>query len=171
MGLLYNSWILQISIGLGIGLGMGLVFALVSGLSHEMLSEQNIITPNQGIRSSFRNSVIAGLASGLIFGPGVGLPQGLGSGLHIGLVLGLVFGLSVGLNFYLRSGGTACILHALLRVCLWQGKFAPLNYPRFLDYAVEHILLRRVGGGYIFIHRLLLDYFAALPLPVSDKEN
>jgi hypothetical protein len=23
-------------------------------------------------------------------------------------------------------------------------------------------LLRKVGGGYIFIHRMLLDYFAAL---------
>jgi hypothetical protein len=32
----------------------------------------------------------------------------------------------------------------------------------FLDYATECILLRKVGGGYIFIHRLLQDYFAAL---------
>ncbi|HYU75307.1 MAG TPA: hypothetical protein VEL31_21780 [Ktedonobacteraceae bacterium] len=28
--------------------------------------------------------------------------------------------------------------------------------------ATERILLRKVGGGYIFIHRLLLDYFASL---------
>jgi hypothetical protein len=32
----------------------------------------------------------------------------------------------------------------------------PWNYPRFLDYAAERILLRKVEGGYIFIHRLLL---------------
>jgi hypothetical protein len=28
-------------------------------------------------------------------------------------------------------------------------------------------LLRKVGGGYIFIHRLLMEYFASLPLPQS----
>lgn len=31
----------------------------------------------------------------------------------------------------------------------------------FLDYAAERILLRKVGGGYILLHRLMLDYFAA----------
>jgi hypothetical protein len=31
----------------------------------------------------------------------------------------------------------------------------------FLDYAAERIFLRKVGGGYIFIHRLLQEYFAA----------
>jgi hypothetical protein len=32
----------------------------------------------------------------------------------------------------------------------------------FLDYAAERMFLRKVGGGYIFVHRLLQDYFAAL---------
>jgi len=30
-----------------------------------------------------------------------------------------------------------------------------------LDYAAERILLRKVGGGYIFTHRMLMEYFAA----------
>jgi hypothetical protein len=38
----------------------------------------------------------------------------------------------------------------------------PLNYVRFLDYAAGRIFLRKVGGGYIFVHRLLLEYFASL---------
>jgi hypothetical protein len=33
---------------------------------------------------------------------------------------------------------------------------------RFLDHAAERILLRKVGGGYIFVHRMLLEYFANL---------
>lgn len=37
----------------------------------------------------------------------------------------------------------------------------PWIYPHFLDYAAERILLRKVGGGYIFVHRLLLEYFAS----------
>jgi hypothetical protein len=39
---------------------------------------------------------------------------------------------------------------------------APLNYVRFLDCAAGRIFLRKVGGGYIFVHRLLLEYFASL---------
>jgi hypothetical protein len=44
---------------------------------------------------------------------------------------------------------------------LWRSGNTPINYARFLDYAAERVLLRKVGGGYVFIHRLLLEYFAA----------
>lgn len=40
--------------------------------------------------------------------------------------------------------------------------FFPWNYDHFLDYATERIFLRKVGGGYIFIHRMLMEYFAGL---------
>jgi hypothetical protein len=39
-----------------------------------------------------------------------------------------------------------------------------------LDFATERILLRKVGGGYIFVHRLLLDYFSSL-VPSSSQEQ
>jgi hypothetical protein len=45
---------------------------------------------------------------------------------------------------------------------LWRNGSAPLRYARFLDYAAGRIFLRKVGGGYIFVHRLLLEYFASL---------
>lgn len=38
----------------------------------------------------------------------------------------------------------------------------PPHYQQFLDYATERIFLQRVGNRYMFIHRLLLDYFADL---------
>ena len=42
----------------------------------------------------------------------------------------------------------------------------PRNYARFLDYAAEELtFLQKVGGGYIFVHRYLLEYFAAMELP------
>jgi len=28
-----------------------------------------------------------------------------------------------------------------------------------LDYAADRIFLQKVGGGYIFIHRMLMEYF------------
>jgi len=40
--------------------------------------------------------------------------------------------------------------------------YIPWNLGRFLDYAAERIFLQKVGGGYIFVHRLLQDYFASL---------
>jgi hypothetical protein len=52
-----------------------------------------------------------------------------------------------------------------VRSLLWRNGSLPWNYPRFLDYAAERILLRKVGGGYIFVHRLLLEYFVSLETP------
>ena len=70
----------------------------------------------------------------------------------------------------LLKGGLASFRHYVLRFLLWRSKSIPWNYSRFLDFAAEHILLRKVGGGYIFVHRLLLEYFASLDtIPPSDK--
>ena len=54
------------------------------------------------------------------------------------------------------------IRRLLLRILIhWTGHL-PLNLNRFLDYATYRIFLYRVGGGYIFIHRYLMEYFASL---------
>jgi hypothetical protein len=37
--------------------------------------------------------------------------------------------------------------------------YAPLRYPRFLSYTTRLIFLQKAGGGYLFVHRLLLDHF------------
>ena len=57
-------------------------------------------------------------------------------------------------------GGIACIEHAYLRYSLWRRGAIPLNYVHFLEFAAKRILLRRIGGGYIFVHQLLLEHFA-----------
>ena len=85
---------------------------------------------------------------------------------RIGSVLfgGLIFGLNV--------GGWAYIQHGVLRVLLWQhDDYAPLNYVRFLDHAVEQLFLRKVGGGYIFVHRLLMEHFAAGAAQPAEAET
>ena len=66
----------------------------------------------------------------------------------------LVYGLSY--------GGYACMSHFALRLVLWRSGVIPWDYTRFLDYAADRIVLHKVGGGYIFVHRLVQDYFAAL---------
>ncbi|MEL6408268.1 MAG: TIR domain-containing protein [Chloroflexota bacterium] len=72
----------------------------------------------------------------------------------VSVTVGAIIGLFIG-------GGDAVVKHVVLRVLLlWGGKI-PFNYARLLDAAGERILLRKVGGGYIFIHRYLLEYFAS----------
>ncbi|MCA9239675.1 MAG: hypothetical protein KDA37_05735, partial [Planctomycetales bacterium] len=68
---------------------------------------------------------------------------------------------------WLGFGGIALINHATLRLLLQREGSIPLRYPRFLDACVNLIFLRRVGGGYIFVHPLLQAYFAALD---ADRE-
>jgi hypothetical protein len=36
------------------------------------------------------------------------------------------------------------------------------KFFNFLDHCVDLIFLRRVGGGYIFVHRLLMEHFAEM---------
>src|SRR5437868_5049159 len=96
-------------------------------------------------------------------GLSIGLLGGLSIGLLGGLSVGLLGGLSAGLLFVLLPyGGDACIQHVVLRSLLTRYNHAPLNYARFLDYCADRIFLRKVGGGYIFIRRLLMEHFANL---------
>ena len=120
-------------------------------------------------RNAFRSActglligLFIGLLGGLFIGLLGGLVGGLAHGLVGGLAHGLVFGLVFGLVGGLAYGGYACLSHFALRFVLWRGGAMPWNYVRFLDYATERIFLRRVGGGYIFVHRLLQEYFAGL---------
>ena len=65
-------------------------------------------------------------------------------------------------------GGIDAADHAILRLILARKGYAPLNYARFLDYAADELnFLQKVGGGYIFIHRYLLEYFAGMYEPVD----
>lgn len=68
----------------------------------------------------------------------------------------------IGLLSWLFGGGGAVMHHSILRSILWSRGDVPWNYARFLDYCHDHIFLRKVGGGYIFIHRMLMEHFASL---------
>jgi hypothetical protein len=79
----------------------------------------------------------------------------VGSRILVGTTTGILFGL-------LSPAGIACIQHLTLRLFLLCDRYIPWNYAYFLDYATQLIFLQKVGGGYIFIHRLLLKHFAGL---------
>jgi DNA polymerase III delta prime subunit len=153
-GLSYGLFGLLI-LGLMFGLMLGLFGGLFGGIKSSAIAIKTI--PNQGIYRTARNAGIMGLIIGLISG----LSFGLFGGLFGGLISGLMSGLMSGLVF---GGGKACIQHFVLRFILYRDGYIPWNYARFLDYAAERIFLQKVGGGYIFIHRLLLEHFAQMKL-------
>jgi hypothetical protein len=72
--------------------------------------------------------------------------------LWLALYLGAGCGLSFGLLAYLQHRRLRGILHD-------RGNF-PADAADFLNLAAERNLLRKVGGGYTFVHALLLDYFS-----------
>lgn len=75
-----------------------------------------------------------------------------------GLFLGSLFGLFIGLGY----GGNTIIHHYCLRIVADNNNLLPWRLVPFLDHCVDLIFLRRVGGGYIFVHRLLMEHFAEM---------
>lgn len=63
--------------------------------------------------------------------------------------ISLLFGLSMVFN------------HIVLRVLLYREGSVPLRFDKLLYHARDRRLMRQVGGGFIFIHRYVLEYFAA----------
>lgn len=72
------------------------------------------------------------------------------------------------IGFFMLIGGLfvpslfACIQHFSLRLSLFMYHISPWNYARFLDYATQRLFMQKVGGGYIFVHRMLMEHFAQM---------
>ncbi len=152
-----DEWLI---VGLSVGLGYGLPAGLIKLLCAEAVEIRT--RSNQGTRRSVVMALSVMLSAGLIFGLSAGLILGLDEGLIAGLIAGLSVGLSAGPIAGLIAGGAFFLRHFVIRLALWISRSAPLNYVRFLDYAAERLFLYKVGGGYIFVHRFLRDYFASL---------
>jgi hypothetical protein len=100
-----------------------------------------------------------GLSDGLIYGLIYGL-EGLNSGLIEGLASFWSLFVVSSILLWAVMGGLAVWRHYLIRFLLRRTQTFPWNAPRFLEDATIRILLRRLGGGYHFTHRLLLDSLA-----------
>jgi DNA polymerase III delta prime subunit len=155
------------------GMVVGAALGLLAGLRARALEG----TPASG-QWVLRHARSA-LAAGLMVGAGLGLcgavsmaaPAiiGLISGvevfpdivfaLGIGLVCALVFG-AVGVFYY---GGFSLLQHVTLRLILIAQRRIPWRLAQIANQAEDLAFLRRVGTGYIFIHRLVLEHFASLP--------
>lgn len=156
-------------VGSGMFLGMlggicsgvvgGLIYGLTHGLRGSTIETKTI--PNQGIWRTIKSALLGGLMGGLIDALVIVVIYSWMLGWKIGLIYGLSYGFFGGfIAGFIFGGGQACLKHLVLRLILHRAGYMPWNYSRFLNYAAERAFLQRVGGGYIFIHRLLLEHFA-----------
>lgn len=117
-----------------------------------------------GLHDGLNSALLAGLTYWQDNGPGSTALSAMQ--LYIldeGLSVMWPFVVSGGLLMWAISGGLAILRHSIIRLLLTRSHLFPWHAPQFLEEATARILLRRVGGGYSFPHRLLLDYFADLP--------
>jgi hypothetical protein len=137
---------------------LGLVCLLQEGLENKIPHERTRI--NQGIIASFHNTLRYGIPWGLVLGLVFWLALFEIGQTELTFKSFIYFFIISVLILSISLGGDACLKHYLLRLLLWLERLTPFNYTRFLDYAARLILLRKVGGGYVFIHRVLLEHFA-----------
>jgi hypothetical protein len=197
LALVRSSPIAAVSYGLCTFALGGIVGVIRDGFIRGSIESKT--APNQGIRLSARNAVVAGLLAGpiamsvtvaffalpgwlliwLSFGP-LG-PPALRAAAPYELVVALIREVifpafvsraivwmwlaplaSLTMVLVLWMGGYAVLQHYILRLLLWRSGQLPWNLVRFLDFAAERVFLRKVGGGYIFVHRYLMEHFADL---------
>jgi hypothetical protein len=136
----------------------GVMLSLIFGFEKADEVDRTTV-PNQSIWKSVANSGKLFLTIGLL----TGLILGAIENPIFGIVNGLIFGVAAALMGG-QGAGIICIKHFTLRCLLWWSGYIPWNYARFLDYASERVFLQKVGGGYVFVHRLLCDHFARMEL-------
>lgn len=129
---------------------VGITLLLLGGLTGKRIEYQN--RPNEGIRIAARSGTKASVLLFIIPAILVGILVNPMSGLFTGVLYGVLAGAVHGYNDVLK--------HVVLRLLLWLEKRTPIRYAQFLDCAADCVLLRKVGSGYTFRHRVLLDYFA-----------
>lgn len=172
-----------LAFGMSEGFVFGILLSMLRGYSRNVLDANKVVKPNQGIRNSLSNSFRLGFFAGMATGPIVfffysyyihhvfitGFVNDLPADINV--VYAWVIGLALAYLFWLVNGGFAVLQHYVLRYTLWRHHAIPWRYVSFLDFANRRILLRKIGGGYAFVHKLIPEYFAELRSgPDSDAQ-
>lgn len=130
-------------------------FALAGGLVRRL--KKIWLSPYTGWLQWVSSVLVAGMLLS-----GAGLSVMLGSALTIAAGVLVIANLMVTLCrpylFHLQT----ILQHGVVQLLLWRNDFTPRPWKHalFLDDCTERVLLHKVGSGYVFAHRLLLEWFA-----------
>jgi eukaryotic-like serine/threonine-protein kinase len=162
------SWIIS---GLCGGFLVGLGLGFYSGLQTPKVASDNF--PGEFIRSALLSTASASIilfvgleaiiTLGLVIFVGLLSTKVDSSGIIALQFFSLGFASMYGLSYANSDyGGCFLVSYFTLRFLLYRSKFLPKYLFKFLEYSTQHLFLRRVGGGYIFVHRMLMEHFAAI---------
>jgi len=132
----------------------------LAGIEMEEVNVLKTRMANQGIISSAKNMLQYGTLIGISIGVivfAIMIVVGFWVMSPTNFIAALFGGILAG---FFHFGGGAVMQHFVLRIMLWLEGYTPFNFVGFLDSAARLILLRKVGGGYVFVHRLLLEHLA-----------
>ena len=121
--------------------------------------------PHEGILMTLRTAA----SSGGIFG----LLITFVFALAYGPAYAALVGLNLGTWLALWSGGLAVLSHGTLRWMLRLEGQPEYWSTELFDMAVDRMLLRQIGGGYMFLHPTFQQYLAERSpevLPLSGKD-
>ena len=110
-------------------------------------------TPNYGMKEALKTALLTSILFFMYAVISFQMPVA-----YYGIIISFLLGFLAYLSYLPLTK------HISLRLVLLQSGSIPWNYARFLDYAAERIFLQKVGGGYIFIHRMLMEHFAQMEL-------
>ncbi|MCV6637215.1 NACHT domain-containing protein [Candidatus Albibeggiatoa sp. nov. NOAA] len=151
----------------------GLLFTLSGGFKYKPLQLREQANPNRGVLLVAKNGaqisslltlfVILGyiiyIATVSVVNPThTTIENNISSYLLVSLVI-IFYMTWIFCLIFLFNGGISIIKHYTVRNTLSSDSL-PFKLVDFFDHCTKLILLRRVGGGYMFLHRLLLDHFA-----------
>lgn len=123
---------------------------LLFGMKGKRLTQS--ARPNQGMLITLSNGLVGGSITTFMLFAAVALVAGWQNGLLVGVL--------VGLSVLFTQGFFVVLRHAVLRLLLWRSLGLPLNGANFFDTICRYSVLQKVGGGYAFRHRLILNHFA-----------
>jgi uncharacterized tellurite resistance protein B-like protein/DNA polymerase III delta prime subunit len=150
--------------GIVTGVILGLIFGLIYGLNawlDEGLSGPRIekkVFPNQGIKQSAISAIILVVIGSSIIGSIIGL---LNVSLTHSFVPSSFVASILGLCLIFNKAGDAVTKHIILRISLYFNGQIPWDFFKFLEYAKKSTFVNRVGGGYKFYHRIIMEHFAS----------
>jgi hypothetical protein len=153
--------------GLAVGITiLGLLVGAIAALTHGMDGGvvETKVHPNQGIVLTARNAAVGGLIMTVLTAAAIAVLL-LYGGVDVITASVVAFSLApaLGLSCSLCLGGFEVLQHYTLRWILSSSRRVPFRCHGFLEQSVKLLFMQRVGGGYIFIHRMLMDYFATQP--------
>jgi hypothetical protein len=142
--------------GAAVFAGVGLAVLVLPAIALRPTVATEVPTPGAGVWRSLRKALVLPLIVSIrLLALALSLDRTLERQWYM-LVLGLT------LSWAFLRGGLFCLQHLVVRAVLTLRGSISWRYCGFLDFAARLLVLRKVGGGYLFVHRMVLEYFASL---------